>query len=187
MTDAAALRMVDAVEELHNLGRGPGPYNSYQGKDGSWCKRLKEVFPQLLAIFQKYSAGEAEVRACVDRFTDERDERDAQAALKKYGKNYRYAFARLVLHGKIMMRGLHTEMAKHSPDPTVGARLVHGLRHVGRSHESEDGRRRACESRIVSARIPFFPDRVVAEDQARPRCFAGKSLGPAGAAARGSA
>jgi len=117
--DAAALRMVDAVEELHDLGRGPGPYNSYQGKDGSWCKRLKEVFPQVLAIFQKYSASEAEVRAHVERFTDERDERDAQAALKKYGRNYRYAFARMVLDGKIMMRGLHAEMAKHSPDPNV--------------------------------------------------------------------
>jgi len=55
--DAAALRMVDAVEELRKLGQRPGPHSLLQarGKPEEWCKELKEVFPLLMAAFDKYS------------------------------------------------------------------------------------------------------------------------------------
>lgn len=119
--DAAALRMVDAVEELRNIGKEGGPYNEYQGKSepGSWCKKLKSTFPRLVAIFDKYSEAEREVRAYVDTFTDERDLREAQTTQKKYGKHYRYQFAVLVLEGKQMMRGIGAELRKEAPDAVL--------------------------------------------------------------------
>lgn len=54
--DAAALNMVDAVEELRNLGKEPGAHTEYQGRSepGSWCKKLKETYPRMLVIFDKF-------------------------------------------------------------------------------------------------------------------------------------
>jgi hypothetical protein len=116
--DAAALRMVDAVEELHNLGKRPGPHSSYQarGKPADWCKELKEVFPLLLSAFDKFSESSREVRAYVDTFSDERDQREVESTLKKYGKHYRYQFAKLTLGGKLMMRAIRAELAKPAPE-----------------------------------------------------------------------
>ena len=81
--------MVDAVEELRNLGKRPGPHNKDQarGKPAEWCTQQEEVFPLLLAAFDKYSASSREVRAYVDNFTDERDQREVDSTLKKYGKH----------------------------------------------------------------------------------------------------
>jgi hypothetical protein len=116
--DAAALRMVDASEELRNIGKRPGPHSEYQarGKPGEWCKQLKETFPLMVAIFDKYAEGNREVRTYVDNFTDERDRRELETTLKKYGKHYRYQFAAMVLEGKAMMRGVRAELGQGQPD-----------------------------------------------------------------------
>jgi len=39
-----------------------------------------------------------------------------EATLKKYGKHYRYQFARMVLEGKTMMHTVHGELDKATPD-----------------------------------------------------------------------
>ena len=120
--DAAALKMVDAVEEVRNVEKRPGPHSSYQpggGKSEAWCTKLKEVYPLLMASFDKYAEGNHELRAYVDTFTDERDQRDSEAVLKKYGKHYRYEFSQLTLEGKAMVRGIREELAKPEPDATV--------------------------------------------------------------------
>ncbi|MGC4087571.1 MAG: DUF3829 domain-containing protein [Polyangiaceae bacterium] len=119
--DAAALRMVDAAEELRNIGKRPGPHNEYQarGKPEAWCKELKEAFPLLVAAFDKYGEANREVRDYVDDFTDERDQRELETTLKKYGKHYRHRFAALVLQGKVMMRGVRAELGKEQPDAAV--------------------------------------------------------------------
>ena len=116
--DAAALKMVDAVQELRKIGERPGPHNEYQAKGtpGEWCQQLKAVFPLLLAAFDKYEDGNREVRAYVDTFTDERDLRELDSTQKKYGKHYRYQFAALTVEGKIMMRAIRAELAKSAPD-----------------------------------------------------------------------
>src|SRR6188768_760666 len=42
--DAAALKMVDAVEALWKLGKEPAPHSLLQAKTpDEWCKRIKEV------------------------------------------------------------------------------------------------------------------------------------------------
>jgi hypothetical protein len=119
--DSAALQMVEAVEELRNIGKEPGPYNEYQGKSkpGSWCKKLKETYPRLVTIFDKFHRAEREVRAYVDTFTDERDLREIQTTSKKYGKRYRYQFAVLVFEGKMMMRTVGAELRNDSPDAAL--------------------------------------------------------------------
>ncbi len=119
--DAAALHMVDAVEELRNIGKEPGPCTEYQGRSqpGSWCRRLKESYPRMLAIFEKYNQGEREVRAYIDNFTDERDLRVTETSLKKHGKHYRFQFATLALEGKRMMRAIGLEVAKDAPNAAI--------------------------------------------------------------------
>jgi len=119
--DAAALNMVDAIEELRKIGVEPGPHTEEQGRSepGSWCKKLKETYPRLLAPFDKFKQGEREVRAYVDNFTDERDQRAVQDTLKKYGNHYRYRFASLKLEGKTMVRSVGAELGKDAPDAEV--------------------------------------------------------------------
>jgi len=116
--DAAALRMVDAVEELRKIGNEDGPHSEAQGRSepGSWCKKLKETYPRLLVTFDKFHEGEHEVRAYVDKFTDERDERAVQETLKKYGDHYRHRFAHIALEGKRMIRSVGAEVGKDAPD-----------------------------------------------------------------------
>jgi len=117
--DAAALKMVEALQDLRNIGSEPGPYTEYQGRSepGAWCKKLKDAYPRMLAIFDKYKKGERDVREYVDNFTDERDLRKVQTTLKKYGKHYRYQFAALTLEGKNMIRSIGSELRKDQPDP----------------------------------------------------------------------
>jgi len=118
--DAAALKMVDAVQELWNLGKEPGPHGPPErGPNDEWCKRLKAVFPRYMASFDKYIEGSHEVGAYVDAFTDDRDVREVDAMLKKYGKHYHYQFAALTLEGKLMMRAVRAEIAKNEPDAAV--------------------------------------------------------------------
>jgi Protein of unknown function (DUF3829) len=118
--DAAALKMVDAVEALWNLGREPGPHSLLQAKTpDEWCKRIKEVFPRYVALFDQYTTGNRELSAYVDSFTEDRDRREIDAALKKYGQHYHYQFARLTLEGKLMMRAAGEEMHKDKPDAAV--------------------------------------------------------------------
>jgi hypothetical protein len=115
--DPAALKMVDAVEGLWKLGKEPGPHSLLQAKTpDEWCKRLKEVFPRYVALFDQYAAGNRELSAFVDTFTEDRDLREVDAALKKYGKHYRYQFARLTLEGKIMMRVVREQLRSETPD-----------------------------------------------------------------------
>jgi hypothetical protein len=118
--DAAALKMVDAVQELWNLGKESGPHGPPpRGPNDEWCKRLKSVFPRYMAAFDKYEEGSREVSAYVEAFTDDRDVREVDAMLKKFGKHYHYQFARLTLEGKLMMRAVRAELAKHEPDAAV--------------------------------------------------------------------
>jgi len=119
--DAAAGKMVDALQELREIGQEPGPYTEYQGRSqpGAFCKKLKDAYPRMRAIFDKYKQGEREVRVYVDNFTDERDLREAQSTLKKYGKHYRYQFATLTLEGKSMMRTIGAELGKDVPDAGI--------------------------------------------------------------------
>jgi hypothetical protein len=116
--DAAAMNMVDAIEELRKIGKEDGPHTEYQGRSepGSWCKKLKATFPRLLVTFDKFHEGEREVRAYVENFTDERDERSVQDTLKKYGNHYRHRFAVIALEGKRMIRSVGTELGKDAPD-----------------------------------------------------------------------
>lgn len=118
--DAAALKMIDAVEALDNLGREPGPHSARQSKDpAEWCKRIKEVFPRYVALFDQYIVAHRELAAYVDAFTEDRDLREIDASLKKYGKHYHYQYARLALEGKVMMRTVRDELHKESPDLAV--------------------------------------------------------------------
>lgn len=115
--DVAALKMVDAVEGLWNLGQESGPHSLLQAKNpDEWCKRIKSVFPRYVALFDQYTTANRELGAYVDSFTEDRDLREIDSALKKYGKHYHYQFARLTLEGKTMMRTVREELRKEAPD-----------------------------------------------------------------------
>jgi hypothetical protein len=113
--DDAALKMIEALEAL----RTPAEKDVYTFTNPSLkaekCKRSKELFPILLANWNQYAQGHDVMRAFVDKFTDERDQREIETTAKKYGKRYRYHFALIVNESKALLRTVAAEAHKADP------------------------------------------------------------------------
>jgi len=114
--DEAALKMIAALEALRTPAEKDVRTFSNPDLKAEKCKRSKELFPLLLANWNQYAEGHEVMRTFVDKFTDERDLREVESTAKKYGKRYRYHFARIVNETKALLRTIAAEA--HKPDPT---------------------------------------------------------------------
>jgi hypothetical protein len=115
--DAAALKMVEALEDLRKPTEEGAPYFFRKDLEKSRCAKTKELFPILMAGWNKYAEGYEALREFVDKFTDERDAREVESTAKKYGKRHRYHFARLVTETKALLRTMAVQARKSDPDP----------------------------------------------------------------------
>jgi|GEM_PF-1722094 len=114
--DDAALKMVEALEALRKPAENDAPTFSNPSLKAEKCQRAKELFPVLLANWNQYAEGSEVMRAFVDKFTDERDLREIETTVKKYGKRYRYHFALIVNESKALLRTISVEA--HRPEPS---------------------------------------------------------------------
>ncbi len=114
--DDAALKMVEALEALRKPAEQDSRTFSSPDLKTERCKRAKELFPVLSANWDQYAQGHDVMRAFVDKFTDERDQREIETTAKKYGKRYRYHFALIVNDSKALLRTIAAEA--HKPDPS---------------------------------------------------------------------
>ena len=124
-TDAVALQMVDALEELDGVyeqGRGIG-----NKKIAEACPKAKEIHPKLLAAWNKYGEGYDTLHAFVEKYNDELDQREVVSTEKKYGKNYRYHFARIVADSKGLLREIAQQQHKEDPDGAAIQAKADGL------------------------------------------------------------
>jgi len=79
------------------------------------------------------------VRAYVDTFTDECDQRTVQETLKKYSNHSRYRFATITLEGKTMLRSIGAELGKEAPDAEVIKQKVGAFFFAHRRGQSDVG------------------------------------------------
>jgi hypothetical protein len=113
--DEAVLQMVDALEQLQKTTDETNEVLAYRNKNKpDRCAKLKQLHPLLMAGWQKYHDGLSVLEPFIEQFTDERDHFEAEKTLKKYGKHYRYHFARIILEAKGILH--KTEIALRRPD-----------------------------------------------------------------------
>jgi len=115
--DDAALKMVEALEALRKPAEKDVFTFTNPALKAEKCKRSKELFPILLANWNQYSQGYEVMRPFVDKFTDERDQREIESTAKKYGKRYRYHFALIVNASKSLLATIAAEA--HKPEPST--------------------------------------------------------------------
>jgi Protein of unknown function (DUF3829) len=114
-SDEAALVMVEALQDLVKPSMDAAPYFTNPTLSKDRCAKSKALHPIVMADWDKYIAAHERLRAFVDKFTDDRDLRELQTTEKKYGKKYRWEFARLVLGAKNLIRTISVQT--HKPDP----------------------------------------------------------------------
>lgn len=114
--DAAAQKMVTTLQALWQPTFDASEYYyKRQWKDDD-CKRGQELHATLVALWDEYVAAEREVRAFVVTYNDERQAAQLAATTKKYGKKLRYHYERLILDGKLSIRGIDAALAAQPVD-----------------------------------------------------------------------
>ena len=99
--DEPVQQMVQALDELQKPTSDADEVLAYRNKNKpDRCGKLKELHPLLMAGWHKYVEGLVALEPYIETYTDDRDRRDVETTLKKYGKHYRYHFARIVLVSK---------------------------------------------------------------------------------------
>lgn len=121
-TDAAALKMVEALQDLRKPTEEGIPYYSAKDQD-KHCARVKALHPVLMAGWDKYIEGYEELRPFIDKFTDERDWRQVATTAKKYGKHYRYHLARIVNASKSLLRAAEAQFRNPRDTAVIVNRL----------------------------------------------------------------
>lgn len=116
-TDEAALQMVQALEDLQKPTSDADDATAYRNRNSpDRCARIKQVHPRLMAGWQKYVDGLERLDPFVEAFADDRDRRDVELALKKYGRHYRYQFSRIVLVSKSILKRAEKLLQKDLSD-----------------------------------------------------------------------
>src|SRR5579859_8133900 len=114
--DAAAVQMVEALEQLHAPVQEASDYY-FSGKynqDG--CKRGKELHPLLMAGWAKYERADAVVRSYVEKYTDERDAAELGDVLRRFGKRLHYYHQKLLVDSKALVRIAEAQIRAEHPD-----------------------------------------------------------------------
>jgi hypothetical protein len=118
--DAAALDMADALAALYKPVEEASEYYFLSKFNQDSCKRGDELHPILMAAWTKYISAEHNVRAFLDKYTDERDSADLVIVQKKYGKALHYYQQKLMIDAKALIRAANVK----APDPAfVSPRL----------------------------------------------------------------
>ncbi|MEO8903585.1 MAG: DUF3829 domain-containing protein [Polyangiaceae bacterium] len=119
--DAAALRMVDALDQLYKPVAEASDYYFLSKFNKDACKRGDELHPLLMAGWTQYIQAEHILRAFLDKYTDERDATDLGIVQKKYGKALHYYQQKLLIDAKALIRVTNVKQ----PDlAVVGPRLT---------------------------------------------------------------
>jgi ElaB/YqjD/DUF883 family membrane-anchored ribosome-binding protein len=117
--DEAAMQMVEALDELQKPTSDANEILAYRNKKNpDRCAKIKAVHPLLMAGWHKYLDGLAALDPYVEQFADDRDRREVETTLKKYGKHYRYHFARIVVVSKGILHRAERLLQSSDPDPT---------------------------------------------------------------------
>ncbi len=117
--DEAALQMVQALDDLQKPTSDADEVLAYSNKNKpDRCSKLKDLHPLLMAGWHKYIDGLNSLEPYVETFTDDRDRREVETTLKKYGKHYRYHFARIVLVSKAILHKAERLLQNPEPDTT---------------------------------------------------------------------
>jgi hypothetical protein len=117
--DEPVLRMVQALDDLQKPTSDADEVLAYRNKNkADRCSKLKELHPLLMAGWHKYIEGLDALEPYVETYTDDRDRRDVETTLKKYGKHYRYHFARIVLVSKAILHKAERLLQSPEPDTT---------------------------------------------------------------------
>jgi hypothetical protein len=114
-TDAAATQMIDAVALIFAVDNNYFYDAKYLGDD---CKRGKEVNAMLLETWPKFFHAEHEVRAAVEKYTDEQELVKLAEAEKKYGKgSFHWYERKLLLDAKALIKAVETAGREPLGDP----------------------------------------------------------------------
>jgi len=102
--DEQALAMVAASEELYEPENEASSYYFKREYTKDDCKRGVELHSQLMGGWTKFIEAERNVRAFIDKYTDERDTAELAKTQKKYGKGLHFYHSKLMMDAKALVR-----------------------------------------------------------------------------------
>ena len=115
--DESALTMVSALEELLEPRLTASTRSGMKPEEkAKQCATFQQLYPKLLAGFTKYVEAYRALDPLVEKFADERDQRELLEVQKKYGKRHRYEFQQLVLAAKALIRSVDKESRREAPE-----------------------------------------------------------------------
>jgi hypothetical protein len=114
-TDAAATQMIDSVALIFAVDNNYFQLSKFLGDD---CKRGKEINAMLLETWPKFFQAEHEVRAAVEKYTDEQELIKLTEAEKKFGKtSFHWYERKLLLDAKALIKAVQTAAREPLGDP----------------------------------------------------------------------
>ncbi len=114
-SDAAATQMVDAMAQMLAFDNNYFYDSKFLGDD---CKRGKEVHALLLATWPKFFQAEQDVRAAVEKYTDEQELVKLSDAEKKYGKgSFHWYDRKLLMDAKTLIKAIEAAGREPLGDP----------------------------------------------------------------------
>jgi len=116
-SDAAANQMLDAMAAIYGVDDRVNHYFSLSKFEADDCKRGKEMEAILLASWPKFFAAEKEIRAVVEKYSDDQDVVRLSEAEKKFGKGLHYYQWRLLIDAKALIRAVDVKLGDTPPDP----------------------------------------------------------------------
>jgi hypothetical protein len=102
--DETVTSMLDAVEALYKPENEASEYYFQSKFKQDNCKRGQELHKELMAGWTKYMRAEQTLRAYLDKYTDERDQKELGETQKKYGKAFHYYHRKLMVDAKALIR-----------------------------------------------------------------------------------
>ncbi|MFZ5892581.1 MAG: DUF3829 domain-containing protein [Myxococcota bacterium] len=102
--DETAGEMLDALEALYEPGNEASEYFFKSKFKQDSCKRAGELHGVLMSGWTKYMRAEQAMRVFLDKYTDERDQKELVDTQKKYGKAFHYYHRKLMVDAKALIR-----------------------------------------------------------------------------------
>lgn len=114
-TDVAATQMIDAVALILAVDNNYFYSSKFLGDD---CKRGKEINAMLLETWPKFFKAQQEVRAAVEKYTDEQELLKLLDAEKKFGKgSFHWYERKLLLDAKTLVKAVDVAAREPLGDP----------------------------------------------------------------------
>jgi hypothetical protein len=114
-TDVAAKQMIDSVALIFAVDNNYFYNSKFLGDD---CKRGKEINAMLLETWPKFFKAQQEVRAAVEKYTDEQELVKLLEAEKKFGKgSFHWYERKLLLDAKTLIKAVDVAAREPLGDP----------------------------------------------------------------------